>query len=144
VRKSEKWSANPYKNQYFVLRGAPNYFKWSAHWKSLGTTAVVSSLFATFLISLSFSLYHYQSGGEPIKKRNQFLLCVRFETLKCFFLTLIFCNSNFSANRKNFAILLIRVFALKVLKVALSQKTQKRQTYKPPQCYIKMCFFLLL
>jgi len=34
------WSANPDKNQYFVLGGAPNYSKWSAHRKSLGTTAL--------------------------------------------------------------------------------------------------------
>jgi len=34
-------SANPYTNQYFVLRGALKYFKWSAHRISLGTTGVV-------------------------------------------------------------------------------------------------------
>jgi hypothetical protein len=33
-----KWPANPYTNQYFVLRGALEYFKWSALQKSLGTT----------------------------------------------------------------------------------------------------------
>jgi hypothetical protein len=35
-----KWSANPYTNQYFVLRGAVKYCKWSANQKSLGTTAL--------------------------------------------------------------------------------------------------------
>ncbi len=35
-----KWSAIPHKNQYFVLRGALKYFKWSAFQKSLGTTAL--------------------------------------------------------------------------------------------------------
>ena len=34
------WSANPYTNQYFVLRGALKYFKWSALRTSLGTTCV--------------------------------------------------------------------------------------------------------
>ncbi len=34
------WSTHPYKNQYFVLLGAPNYFKWSALRKGLGTTDV--------------------------------------------------------------------------------------------------------
>ncbi len=31
------WYANPYLNQYFVLRGPPNYSKWSAYRKSLET-----------------------------------------------------------------------------------------------------------
>jgi hypothetical protein len=35
-----KWSANPHANQYFVLRGALKYFKWSANQKSLGTTGI--------------------------------------------------------------------------------------------------------
>ncbi len=35
-----KWSANPYRNQYFVLRGALKYFNWSANQKSLGTTGL--------------------------------------------------------------------------------------------------------
>ncbi len=35
-----KWSANPFSNQYFVLRGSLYYFKWSAHRKSLGTTGL--------------------------------------------------------------------------------------------------------
>jgi hypothetical protein len=34
------WSANPYANQYFVLRGTIIYFKCSAHQKSFGTTAL--------------------------------------------------------------------------------------------------------
>ena len=37
------WSANPYTNQYLVLRGALKYFKWSAHRKSLGTTVINSA-----------------------------------------------------------------------------------------------------
>ncbi len=32
------WSAIPHKNQYFELRGALKYIKWSAFQKSLGTT----------------------------------------------------------------------------------------------------------
>ncbi len=32
-----------YLNQYFVLRGALTYFKWSVHQKSLGTTTLVSN-----------------------------------------------------------------------------------------------------
>jgi hypothetical protein len=35
-----RWSANPYRNKYFVLRGPSNDSKWSAHGKSLGTTAL--------------------------------------------------------------------------------------------------------
>jgi len=35
-----KWSTNPYRNQYFVLRGPPTDSKWSAHRKILGTTAL--------------------------------------------------------------------------------------------------------
>jgi len=35
-----KWSANPCRNQYFVLRGPPNDSKGSAHQKSLGTTVL--------------------------------------------------------------------------------------------------------
>ncbi len=34
------WSANPYTNQYFVLRGALKYLKWSAQQKSLGTAGL--------------------------------------------------------------------------------------------------------
>ena len=37
-----KWSANPYKNQYFVLCGALKYFKWFAYQKSLGTIVLDS------------------------------------------------------------------------------------------------------
>ena len=46
VRKisSSGTSANPYTNQYFVLRGAQKYFKWSAYRKSLGTTALAPNL----------------------------------------------------------------------------------------------------
>ncbi len=40
-----KWSAYPNINQYFVLRGALKYFKWSAHKKSLGTTEIVLYLY---------------------------------------------------------------------------------------------------
>jgi hypothetical protein len=35
-----KWSANPHTNQYFVLRGALKYLKWSANLKSLGTNVL--------------------------------------------------------------------------------------------------------
>jgi hypothetical protein len=35
-----KWSANPYTNQYFELRGALKCSKWSAHQKSLGSTGL--------------------------------------------------------------------------------------------------------
>ncbi len=35
-----KWSANPYIIQYFVLRGPPNFSKWSSNQKSLGTTGL--------------------------------------------------------------------------------------------------------
>jgi hypothetical protein len=38
-----QWSAIPHKNQYFVLRGALKYFKWSAFQKSLGTTDIGAS-----------------------------------------------------------------------------------------------------
>jgi hypothetical protein len=36
-----KWSANPYINRYFVLRGPPIFFKCSTNQKSLETTGVV-------------------------------------------------------------------------------------------------------
>jgi len=35
-----KWSSKPYINQHFVLDGPPNFSKWSANRKSLGTTGI--------------------------------------------------------------------------------------------------------
>ena len=40
-----KWSANPYTNQYFGLRGPLKYFQWSAQRKSLGTTGLRHTLY---------------------------------------------------------------------------------------------------
>ncbi len=42
VRESLKKSGNTTEGtQYFVLRGPPNYPKWSAHVKSLGTNGMI-------------------------------------------------------------------------------------------------------
>jgi len=47
------WSArlaevDPYINQYFVLREPPNFSKWSANQKSLGTTVIDNLNFECF------------------------------------------------------------------------------------------------
>jgi len=56
------WSG-PCKNQYVVLRGPPNYSKWSAHWKSLGTTGLLNhSLMGPFRQNVTL-LWHFSDLG---------------------------------------------------------------------------------
>jgi hypothetical protein len=44
-QKKLEWSANPNLYLYFVLHRPPNYSKWSAQQKSLGTTDIVCQSF---------------------------------------------------------------------------------------------------
>jgi len=62
------WSANFYINQYVVLHGPPNFYKWSTNQKSLGTTAPVYSQYKT-----GFRPVSWQQQSCPFGVHEDFL-----------------------------------------------------------------------